>query len=95
MESALGVARATNRDGAARFLDEMATAYRDIMTGDGALYINKDKTKLLEAQTDRWDRKALPGVIDKIVMTRDAILRRNLNIDAALVDLFLDIKHLG
>ena len=95
VESALGVSRATNRDGAARFLDEMATAFRDIMTGDDALFINRDKTKLLKAQTDRWDRKTLPRVIDKIVITRDAILRRNLNIDAALVDLFLDIKHLG
>lgn len=95
VESALGVSRATNRDGAARFLDELATAYRDIMAGDETLYINRDQTELLKAQTGRWDRKVLPGILDKIVATRNGILRRNLNIDAALVDLFLDIKHLG
>ncbi|UCH83179.1 MAG: hypothetical protein JSW50_12040 [Candidatus Latescibacterota bacterium] len=95
VESALGVSRATNRDGAARFLDELATAYRDIMTGTDRLFINRDQTKLLKSQTGLWDRKDLPRVLDKIVRTRDGILRRNLNIDAALVDLFLDIKQLG
>jgi DNA polymerase-3 subunit delta' len=95
VESALGVSRTTNRDGAARFLDELATAYRDIMAGDESLFINRDQAKLLKAQVNRWDRKVLPRVLDKIVVTRAGILRRNLNIDAALVDLFLDIKHLG
>jgi DNA polymerase-3 subunit delta' len=95
VESALGVSRATNRDGVARFLDELATAYRDIMTGDETLFINRDQTELLKAQSGLWNRKVLPRVLDKIVVTRDGILRRNLNIDASLVDLFLDIKHLG
>ena len=95
VESALGVSRATNRDGAARFLDELAAAYRDIMTGDESLFINRDQARLLEAQSKRWDQKALPRVLDRIIGTRNGILRRNLNIDAALVDLFLDIKHSG
>ncbi len=95
VESALGVSRTTNRDGAARFLDELATAYRDIMTGDESLFINRDQAGLLKAQSELWDKRALPRVLDKIIGTRNGILQRNLNIDAALVDLFLDIKHLG
>jgi DNA polymerase-3 subunit delta' len=95
VESALGVSRATNRDGAARFLDELATAYRDIMTGDETLFINRDQAGLLKAQSKRWNKKNLPQILDKVIGVRNGILRRNLNIDAALADLFLDIKHLG
>ena len=38
---------------------------------------------------------ALPRIIDRIIDTRDGVLRRNLNIEAALVDLFLDIHRAG
>ncbi|MFQ5511229.1 MAG: ATP-binding protein [Candidatus Krumholzibacteriia bacterium] len=93
--SALTVARGASRDGVARFLHEFALAYRDIMTGDTSLYINRDQAALLDAQRDKWDRQRLPAIVDRITWTRDEILRRNLNMDAALTHLFLDIKHLG
>ena len=95
VERAITIARSTNRDSAARFLDDLAVAYRDVMTGDPALFVNRDKADILEAQTPRWNRKNLPRILDRIIGARDGILRRNLNIEAALVDLFLDIKHLG
>jgi DNA polymerase-3 subunit delta' len=92
---AVTIARRTNRDSAARFLDDLAVAYRDVMTGDPALFVNRDKAKIVEAQVPRWNRKNLPRILDRIVGARDGVLRRNLNIEAALVDLFLDIKRLG
>ncbi len=95
IEQALLVSRSTNRDTAARFLDDLAAAFRDVMTGDEALFINRDQTETLKAQVAGWDPRNLPGILDKIVVTRDGILRRNLNIEAALVDLFLDIKNSG
>lgn len=95
IEQALSVSRGTNRDGAARFLDDLASAYRDVMTADEKMFINRDRTAILKAQIPNWDRKNLPRVLDRIVGARNGILRRNLNIDAALVDLFLDIKNLG
>ena len=49
---------------------------------------------MLAKLTSRWEKKNLPVVLDRIVETRDQILRRNLNIEAALVDLLLDIKQL-
>jgi DNA polymerase-3 subunit delta' len=95
IEQALAVAKSTNRDSATRFLDDLAAAYRDVMTGDKTLIINRDRAEMLAAQAAEWDAKGLPAILDKIVTTRDEILRRNLNIEAAFVDLFLDIKHLG
>jgi DNA polymerase-3 subunit delta' len=95
IEQALAVSRGTNRDGAARFLDDLASAYRDVMTADKKMFINRDRTPVLEAQIPKWNREHLPRVLDRIISTRNGILRRNLNIDAALVDLFLDIKQLG
>ncbi|UCG52627.1 MAG: hypothetical protein JSW58_03505 [Candidatus Latescibacterota bacterium] len=95
VEQALTISRGTNRDGAARFLDEFATAIRDVMTGDEKMFINRDQSELIKAQSPRWEKRNLPRVLDKIVGTRDGILRRNLNTDAALVHLFLDVKHLG
>jgi DNA polymerase-3 subunit delta' len=92
---ALLVARGASRDSVARFLHEFSSAYRDIMTGDATLFVNKDRARLLNQQIKQWDRRKLPGVLDKILATRDGILRRNLNIEASLVHLFLDIKHLG
>jgi DNA polymerase-3 subunit delta' len=94
IERAFAIARGTNRDGAARFLDDLAVAYRDVMAGDETLFVNRDKKEILKAQASRSNRKNLPRVLDRIIGTRDGILRRNLNIDAALVDLLLDIKHL-
>jgi len=94
IEKALSIARSTNRDSAARFLDDLAVAYRDVMAGDETLFINRDKAEILKAEASRSNRKNLPRVVDRIIGTRDGILRRNLNIDAALVDLLLDIKHL-
>ncbi len=94
VERALSISRSTNRDSAARFLDDLAVAYRDVMAGDEALFINRDKARILKAEASGSNRKNLPRIVDRIIGTRDGILRRNLNIDAALVDLFLDIKHL-
>ena len=59
------------------------------------ILINMDQKKVLTEQRARWDRRRLPGVVEQIVKTRDEILRRNAHIDAALVDLLLDIKQLG
>jgi len=95
VEQGLAIARGANRDGAARFLDELAVAFRDVMAGDEKLFINRDKTDVLKAQLPRWNRKNLPRILDRIIGTRDGVLRRNLNMEAALVDLLLDIKHLG
>ena len=92
VEQALLVARRTNRDSAARFLDDLAVACRDVMVADEALYINRDRRKALNAQAAAWERKNLPWILDRIIGTRDGILRRNLNIEGALVGLFLDIK---
>jgi DNA polymerase-3 subunit delta' len=94
VERAVTIARHTNRDSAARFLDDLAVAFRDVMAGDPSLFVNRDKTKALEAQIPRWERKNLPRILDRIVGAREGVLRRNLNIEAALVDLFLDIKRL-
>jgi DNA polymerase-3 subunit delta' len=93
VQQAISIARRTNRESAARFLADLAVAYRDVMAGDETLFINRDKADVLERQTTSWDRKNLPRVLDRIIETRDGILRRNLNIEGALVDLFLDIKH--
>lgn len=90
---ALSVTRGGNRDGVARFLHEMATAFRDAMVEDPDIFINQDQKKLLQAQAKKWDRTELPAIVDRILETRDGILRRNLTMDAALVQLFLDIKH--
>jgi DNA polymerase-3 subunit delta' len=95
IQNALLLTRGRSRDNVARFLHELASAYRDVMAGDKALFINRDRAKTLAAQVDRWDQKKLPVVLDRIIATRDGILRRNLNMDAALVSLFLDIKQMG
>ena len=91
----LTVSRKGNRDAIARFLHEFAGAYRDIMAGDPDLFINKDQSQLLSVQAKQWRPEALPRIIDRIIDTRDGVLRRNLNIEAALVDLFLDIHRAG
>ena len=93
--SATALSRGASRDRVARFLHEFALAYRDIMSGKKSLYMNQDQVKLLDAQRDKWDPRRLPAIVDRITGTRDEILRRNLNTEAALAHLFLDIKHLG
>lgn len=95
VRKAMRIARGANRDGVARFLHELAVAYRDVMTGDESLFVNKDQAKLLREQTGHWDRRTLPAIVSRITDTRDGVLRRNLNMDGALVQLFLDIKRLG
>lgn len=92
---ALTLSRSGNRDGLARFLHELAVACRDVMAGDEALHINKDRSSFFDAQRDKWNSRRLPQVIGRILETRDGILRRNLNTDAALVDLFLEIRRIG
>jgi DNA polymerase-3 subunit delta' len=95
VEQAVAIARSTNRDSAARFLDDLAVAFRDVMARDETLFVNRDRREILAGQVARWNRKNLPRIIDRIIVARDGILKRNLNIDAALVDLLLEIKHLG
>jgi len=89
----LKLSRRGNRDSTARFLHELALAYRDVMAADPALFINRDQAAVLSAQAERWPVEALPHIVDRIIDTRDGVLRRNLNIEAALVDLFLDIRR--
>lgn len=95
VQQAALIARLTNRESAARFLADLAVACRDMMAGDEALFINRDKTDVLKKRSESWNRKNLPRVLDRIIDARDGVLRRNLNIEGALVDLFLDIKHSG
>jgi len=93
MKRALSINQKGNRDATAHLLHELAVAYRDVMTGDDMLFINSDQRPLLSKQVAAWDRDRLPAIVNRILDTRDGIVRRNWNIDAALVDLFLDIKH--
>ena len=95
IQNALALGRGRSRDGVARFLQEFATAFRDVMAGEEALLVNRDRAKDLLSQSGKWNRKNLPGIVDRIVVTRDQVLRRNLNVDAALVSLLLDIQRLG
>lgn len=93
IDAAMTAARRGNRDNVARFLHELAYAYRDVMAGEHDLFINRDQSAAIAAQTGKWRREALPGVVEAIFDTRTGILRRNLNIEAALVDLFLGIHR--
>jgi DNA polymerase-3 subunit delta' len=93
IDAAMTVARRASRDNVARFLHELAVAYRDVMAEHPDLYINRDQTKVLTAQTGRWPRENLPDIINRIIDARNGILRRNLNTEAALVDLFLGIRR--
>jgi len=92
---ALECARGASRDGAARMLHELGLAYRDVMSGDEELFINQDRKALLKKQVPRWRRENLPRIIGRVSRAREEILRRNLNIEATLVDLFLAIKRAG
>lgn len=90
---AMAVGRGSNRDGVARYLHELALIFRDVMAGEETLFINSEKAEMLTTLTTQWDRKKLPKVIDRIARARYEILFRNLNVEAALVDLFLDIRR--
>jgi hypothetical protein len=93
IDAAMSAAKGSSRDGVARFLHELAFAYRDAMAADPGLFINRDHSKVLSQQSSRWKRADLPAIIGRIIDTRDGIVRRNLNTEAALVDLFLGIRR--
>jgi DNA polymerase III delta' subunit len=88
-------ARIGGRDGTARLLHELSLAFRDIMSGQEELFINRDKVSFLQEQMGRWDRTAIPSILDRIARAREGVLQRNLNIEATFVDLFLAIKRSG
>jgi DNA polymerase-3 subunit delta' len=95
IERAVECARGASRDGAARMLHELSLAYRDVMSGDEELFINRDQKAFLKKQIPLWRRETLPGILGRISRAREEILFRNLNIEATLVDLFLAIKRSG
>jgi hypothetical protein len=90
---ALAVGRSTNRDAVARYLHELAVTFRDVMAGDESLMINSERAAELEKAAGAWDRKHLPGMIDRISRARYEILVRNMNVDATLVSLFIDLHR--
>lgn len=90
---ALAVGKGSNREGVARFLDEMALVFRDLMAGDPELFVNKELTKELKKISQGWERRNLPGIIEKIAQARAEILLGNMNIDATLTRLLIDIHR--
>jgi DNA polymerase-3 subunit delta' len=90
---ALGMSRGANRDKVALFLHELELYFRDIMAAEESLYFNVDSITEINALRQGWRRKNLPMVLDKISDARDKIIRRNMNVDATLAHLFLDIKR--
>jgi len=91
--TALSMARGANREGVARVLQEMALLYRDMMADDPSLYVNKELASLIDKQKKKWDRSRLPRVVERIDRAREEVLVRNMNIDGALVDLFMEIRR--
>ena len=90
---AMAISRGSNRDRVARFLHELELVFRDIMTGDESLYFNLEYANEIGSLAARWDRKRIPGILERIRAARDNVLRRNMNIDATLANLFLAIKR--
>jgi DNA polymerase-3 subunit delta' len=88
---AMDVGRTSNRDAVARYLHELSVVFRDVMSGDESLFINSDNAAELQKLVSKCERKQLPGMIDRIARARHEILVRNMNIDATLVSLFLDL----
>ena len=86
---ALAVGRGSNRDAVARYLHELSVTFRDVMAGEESLMINSEHASELGKAARVWDRKRLPGMIDRISRARYEILVRNMNIDATLASLFL------
>ncbi|NIM19306.1 MAG: hypothetical protein GTO51_02895 [Candidatus Latescibacteria bacterium] len=95
IERAVEYARGASRDSAALLLHELSLAFRDIMCGDEALFVNRDQAAFLSKQALRWDREKLPWILGRVSRAREGILVRNLNIEATFVDLFLAIKRSG
>jgi len=90
---ALQVGRGSNREGVAHFLDEVSLAFRDVMAGDPALFVNQDLSKQIQSVARHYPRKALPRIIDQVAQARAEILLGNMNIDGTLTDLFLKIHR--
>lgn len=90
---ALSVARGANRDAVARYLHELSVTLRDLMAGEPPLMINSEHAASLGKAAARWDRKRLPGLIDRVSRARYEILIRNMNIDATMVSLFLHLHR--
>jgi len=90
---ALLMGRGANREGVGRFLDEVSLIFRDIMTGDPELHVNRDLSKQLEKLAAHWPQAQLPGVIDRFARARGDILLGNAAIDAALADCFLEVHR--
>jgi DNA polymerase-3 subunit delta' len=90
---ALAVGRSGNRDAVARYLHELSVTFRDVMAGEESLMINSEHAAALGDTAGAWDRKRLPAMIDRVSRARYEILVRNMNIDATLVSLFLDLRR--
>jgi DNA polymerase-3 subunit delta' len=93
VSQALDAGKGTSREGVARFLDEIALVFRDLMAGDPELYVNRELATELQKIAGGWRRQNLPGVIDKIGQARAEILLGNMNIDSTLTRLMLDIQR--
>jgi DNA polymerase-3 subunit delta' len=92
---ALEVGRGSNRDAVARYLHELSVVFRDVMAGDESLYVNAESAAVIGKLASAWDRKRLPGVIERISRARYEVLVRNMNIDATLAELFLELRRLA
>lgn len=92
---ALTIGRGANREGVARLLDEVAVVFRDIMSGDASLYINRDSAAQIDKLASEWDRREIPGVIDRVTLARNEILLANASVDSTLADLFVNLKRAG
>jgi DNA polymerase III delta prime subunit len=90
---ALTVGRSANRDAVARYLHELSVTFRDVMAGEKSLMINSEHAAALDEAAGAWERKRLPAMIDRVARARYEILVRNMNIDATLVSLFLDLRR--
>jgi len=90
---ALALGRGANRESVARFLDEVALLFRDVMAGDERLVVNKDMAARLVPLGRRWSRGVLPDVIDRIGEARGRILLANASVDSTLAELFLGIHR--
>jgi len=88
------IGRGSNRDGVARFLDEVAVVFRDAMTGERDLYVNVSSADAIDALARKWERRTLPRVIERISRARGDILIANANVDSTLAELFLGLKRM-
>jgi DNA polymerase-3 subunit delta' len=93
ISQALEAGKGSNREGVARFLDEVALVFRDLMVGDPELFVNREFTAELEKIAGGWPRRSLPAVIDRIGRARAEILLGNMHIDSTLTRLMIDIHR--